>query len=102
MLKAGKRAMTRSIFLLGAAFALGLGNPAAAASASFGCEARKPSVCYFRILYYPQFNRQVVLPAGMKTTVPGIDIGRDRYCVSVDKAPRHHCASKLIKADYNY
>jgi hypothetical protein len=95
--------MRRSVFLL-AAFTTCLASPAAAAAgtASFGCEARKPAVCYFRIFYYPRFNRQIVLPAGMKTTVPGLDIGRDRYCVSIGKPPRHPCARKPISADYNY
>jgi hypothetical protein len=94
--------MRRSVFLLGAAFTICFANPAAAAAASFGCEARKPAVCYFRIIYYPRYNRQIVLPAGMKTTVPGLNIGHDRYCVSIGTAPRHRCASKLISADYNY
>lgn len=93
--------MTRSVFLLGAALALGIASPAAAADASFGCEARAQSVCYFRIFYYPRQNRQVVLPAGMKTTIPHLEIGRDRYCVSVGAPPRNDCNRKLITAGYN-
>ena len=96
--------MKRSVYLLAAAFTIGFANLAAAAStsASFGCEARKPAVCYFRILYHPRYNRQIVLPAGMKAAVPGLNIGHDRYCVSIGTPPRHRCASKLITADYNY
>jgi hypothetical protein len=93
--------MTRSVFLLGAALAICAASPAAAATASFGCEASKQSVCYFRIFYYPRQNRQVVLPAGMKTTIPWIEIGRDRYCVSVDTAPRYNCTKKMITTGYN-
>jgi hypothetical protein len=98
--------MTRSIVLLGAALAMGAAGPAAAATAttataSFGCEARKSAVCYFRIFYHPRNNRQIVLPGGMKTSVPGVTIGSDRYCVSVGTPPRHRCASKPISAGYN-
>ena len=96
--------MTRSIVLLGAALAIGAASPAAAATAtaSFGCEASKSAVCYFRIFYHPRNNRQIVLPGGMKTSVPGVAIGSDRYCVSVGKPPRHRCASKPISAGYNF
>ena len=96
--------MTRSGLLLGAVLATGIAGPAAAATqtASFGCEAAKPAVCYFRIFYFPRFNRQIVLPAGMKEKLPGIVIGRDRYCVQVGAPPRHRCVSKPITADYNY
>src|SRR5437667_616906 len=98
------QAMNRSIFLLGAALAISSANPASAATvtAPFGCEARKPSVCYFRIFFGPRNSRQVVLPAGIKEKIPGVTIGRDQYCVSLDRPPRHSCAKKLIKADYNY
>jgi hypothetical protein len=54
------------------------------------------------IFYYPQYNRQIVLPAAMKVTVPGINIGRDRYCVSLGKAPRYDCSPKLITNGYNH
>jgi hypothetical protein len=94
--------MRRSVFLTAAVLTLAIANPAAAANASFGCEARTPAVCYFRIFYYPQYNRQVVLPAGMKVTMPGVNIGRDRYCVSIGTAPLYRCASKVITADYNH
>jgi hypothetical protein len=96
--------MTRSIVLLGAALAICAASPAAAttATASFGCEARKSAVCYFRIFYHPRNNRQIVLPGGMKTSVPGVTIGSDRYCVSVGTPPRYHCASKPISAGYNF
>ena len=94
--------MRRTVFLTAAAFMLAFANPAAAANASFGCEAGQPAVCYFRIFYYPQYNRQIVLPAAMKVSVPGINIGRDRYCVSLGKAPRYDCSSKLITNGYNH
>jgi len=96
--------MTRSLVLLGGlGIAILAATPASAetASALFGCDASRSAVCYFRIFYYPKFNRQIVLPAGMKVTVPGLTIGRDRYCVSVGTPPRHGCQSKLIDANYN-
>lgn len=96
--------MKRSIFFLGAALAISIADPAAAAkgAASFGCEARAPSVCYFRIFYLPRHNRQVVLPAGMKTTIPDVDIGRDQYCVRIGAPPAHKCARKTITANDNH
>jgi hypothetical protein len=95
--------MKRSIFLLGTALAICLADPAAAAkgAAPFGCEARKPAVCYFRIFYLPRHNRQVVLPAGMKTIIPDVDIGRDQYCVAIGAPPAHKCARKTITAKEN-
>lgn len=95
--------MTRFVALLALALAA-VGTPSFAATqtVSFGCEAAKPAVCYFRIFYAPQYNRQVVLPAGMKTDVPGITIGSDRYCAATGKAPVHGCTSKPIAAGYNY
>jgi hypothetical protein len=94
--------MRRPVLLIPATFALALASPAAAANASFGCEARAPAVCYFRIFYYPQYNRQIILPAAMKVAVPGINIGRDRYCVAVGKTPPHDCSPKLITTGYNH
>ena len=94
--------MRRTVFLTAAAFMLAFANPAAAANASFGCEAGQPAVCYFRIFYYPQYNREIVLPAAMKVSVPGINIGRDSYCVSLGKSPRYDCSRKLITNGYNH
>jgi hypothetical protein len=95
--------MTRSI-IPAAALAICLASPAAATTgtASFGCEARKTAVCYFRIFYQPRNNRQIVLPGGMRTDVPGVTIGSDRYCVSVGAPPRYRCISKPIRAGYNF
>jgi hypothetical protein len=95
--------MKRSIILLGAALAICGANPASAAkgTAPFGCEARKPSVCYFRIFYLPRHTRQVTLPAGVKEQIPGVDIGRDQYCVSTGAPPAHKCARKTITANEN-
>ena len=59
-------------------------------------------MCYFRIFYYPQYNRQIILPAAMKVTVPWINIGRDRYCLSVGTAPSYDCSRKLITNGYNH
>lgn len=74
--------------------------PAATASAPFGCDARAPNVCHFRI-FYTRGDRNVVLPAGMKSVVPGVVIGRDQYCVALGKAPMYKCARKAINDKYN-
>ena len=94
--------MRQFIFLTAAALALAFASPAAAANASFGCDAGQPGVCYFRIFYYPQYNRQIILPAAMKVTVPGINMGRDYYCVSIGKTPPYDCSRKLITTGYNH
>ena len=85
-----------------AAVALTVGSlsPAMAADAPFGCDARAPSICYFRI-FYPRGTRDVVLPAGMKVKIPEMEIGRSRYCVQVGTRPTGKCARKVINADYN-
>jgi hypothetical protein len=74
---------------------------AAPAKAPFGCDARAPGVCHFRIYYTPKGSRNVVLPAGMKQQVPGVEIGRDTYCVALNVAPAPKCARKVINAQYN-
>jgi hypothetical protein len=74
--------------------------PAAAAKAQFGCDARAPNICRFRI-FYARGSRDVVLPAGMKVAVPDVRIGSDSYCVDLNKNPRHKCARKTINAKYN-
>jgi hypothetical protein len=92
--------MKYSVFILGAALSLCAVDPAAAAKVSFGCESGAPNVCYFRI-FYARGDRVVILPAGMKTKIPGVTVGRDGYCVDVGKAPRYKCVRKLIGANYN-
>lgn len=76
-------------------------GPAIAADAPFGCEARVPNTCYFRIFYSPRGTRDVVLPAGMKVKIPGVQIDRDRYCVAVGARPTNKCSRKIINANYN-
>jgi hypothetical protein len=75
-------------------------NPATAADAPFGCDARAPNVCHFRI-FYTRGDRIVILPAGMKNNVPGIAISRDHYCMSLGTNPTFKCTRKLINARYN-
>jgi hypothetical protein len=89
------------IAALSATCAVASAAPAAAADAPFGCEARAPSVCYFRLFFTPRGGRVIVLPAGMKTKVPGVQVGQDQYCVETGKAPGHKCARKTINAQYN-
>jgi hypothetical protein len=69
--------------------------------APFGCDARAPNVCHFQI-FYPRGGRLVVLPAGMKATIPEVKIGRDGYCVALNKRPSLKCARKTINATNNH
>jgi hypothetical protein len=67
--------------------------------APFGCDARAPRVCHFRI-FYTRGDRLIVLPAGMKEKkVPVITGGQ--YCMTLDRAPVYKCARKAINAQYN-
>jgi hypothetical protein len=95
--------MSRSILFLVAALAICLAHPAAAAkgTAPFGCEAVKPKLCYFRIFYLPRQTRQVILPAGVKENIPGVDIGRDQYCMKIGGAPAYKCERKTITSKEN-
>jgi hypothetical protein len=80
----------------------GAARSAAAApttAAPFGCDARAPRVCHFRI-FYARGDRLVVLPSGMKNKVPGVTIG-GRYCMTLDISPVYKCARKVINAQYN-
>ena len=73
--------------------------PAPTTSAMFGCDARAPNVCRFRI-FYTRGDRIVVLPGGMKNKVPGVTIG-GYYCMTVGSTPKYKCTRKSINATYN-
>ena len=93
--------MKRAFFVLAAALVVCGVNPATAADAPFGCDARAPNVCHFRI-FYTRGDRIVILPAGMKNKIPAVTIGRDQYCVSLGKTPDFFkCTRKLINNRYN-
>jgi hypothetical protein len=93
--------MNRLVLTTAAALIVGSLGPAIAADAPFGCDAPAAKICRFRIYYEPRGTRDIVLPAGMKVKVPGVEIGRDRYCVSVGVAPTGKCTRKTINANYN-
>ena len=92
--------MKRYIFALATILMMYDVNPATAAEALFGCEAREPNVCYFRI-FFARRDRVIILPAGMKTNVPGIKLASDSYCLSIGKKPTFKCTRKLINEKYN-
>ena len=73
--------------------------PTPTTSAPFGCDARAPNVCHFRI-FYTRGDRVVILPSGMKSKVPGVTLGGD-YCMTLGKTPAHKCARKVINDKYN-
>jgi hypothetical protein len=68
-------------------------------TAAFGCEARAPNICRFRI-FFARGDRVVTLPAGTKDKVPGVTIG-GAYCMTVGKTPPFDCPRKTINATYN-
>ena len=73
--------------------------PAPTTTAAFGCDARAPNVCHFRI-FYTRGDRVVILPAGMKDKVPGVTIGCN-YCMTLGKTPAYKCTRKAINQNYN-
>jgi hypothetical protein len=101
--------MTRTYVTAIAAVALlGIGAilPAAAnadpVSAPFGCDAPKSATCFFKLYLGPRATRIVQLLPGMTVNIPGINIGQDRYCVSLNKTPVPTCARIAINATYNH
>ena len=42
------------------------------------------------------------LPSGMKASIPGVDIGNDRYCVAANQPPVPKCARTVINATDNH
>jgi hypothetical protein len=98
---AGTFTQVRKIELKGPAPAPAATKPAKNPAALFGCEARGGGTCHFRIFYPGGRSRDVVLPAGMKTPIPDLRIGQDRYCVVVNKKPVHKCPRKVVNANYN-
>ena len=73
--------------------------PAPTTSAPFGCDARAPNVCHFRI-FYTRGDRIVILPSGMKNKVPRVTLGGN-YCMTLGKTPAHKCTRKVINNIYN-
>ena len=73
--------------------------PAPTTRAPFGCDARTPNVCHFRI-FYTRGDRIVILPAGMKEKKVPVIIGGD-YCMTLNKSPVYKCTRKVINAKYN-
>jgi hypothetical protein len=96
--------MKRAFFVLATALALcgaaaAAPAPAPTTSAPFGCDARAPNVCRFRI-FYTRGDRIVVLPSGMKNKVPGVTIG-GHYCMTLGQTPVYKCTRKVINDKYN-
>jgi hypothetical protein len=103
--------MKRALFIVGfvlascgaasaqAPKAAAIAAPAPTTPVPFGCDARDPNVCYFRI-FYTRGDRIVILPAGMtEKKVPAIVGGG--YCMTLGKAPVYKCTRKVVNAQYN-
>jgi hypothetical protein len=75
---------------------------AAPGAAPFGCDARAGVTCFFKLFLGPHATRMVQLQSGMKVSIPGVDIGKDRYCVSANQPPVPKCAQTVINATYNH
>jgi hypothetical protein len=100
----GGTSMKRAFFIVASAVALcgaaaAAPVPAPTTSAPFGCDARAPNVCHFRI-FYTRGDRIVILPSGMKNKVPGVTIG-GHYCMTLGKTPVYKCTRKVINDKYN-
>jgi hypothetical protein len=73
--------------------------PAPTIRVPFGCDARAPNVCHFRI-FYTRGDRIVILSAGMKENkVPVIAGGG--YCMTLNKSPAYKCTRKVVNDKYN-
>jgi len=99
--------MTRVCLAAIAATALlATGAPPAAhadpGTAQFGCDARPGATCFFKLFLGPRATRIVQLKSGMKVGIPGVDIGKDRYCVSANQPPVPKCAPTVVNATYNH
>jgi hypothetical protein len=73
--------------------------PAPTARAPFGCDARAPNVCHFRI-FYTRGDRIVILAAGMKEKRVPVVAGGD-YCMTLNKSPAYKCTRKVVNDKYN-
>ncbi|HEV7878688.1 hypothetical protein [Bradyrhizobium sp.] len=73
--------------------------PAPMARVPFGCDARAPNVCHFRI-FYARGDRIVILPAGMKGKRVPVKVGGD-YCMTLNKSPVYKCVRKAVNDKYN-
>jgi hypothetical protein len=73
--------------------------PAPTIRVPFGCDARAPNVCHFRI-FYTRGDRIVILPAGMKEKKVPVVAGGD-YCMTLNKSPVYKCTRKAINDKYN-
>jgi hypothetical protein len=73
--------------------------PAPTIRVPFGCDARAPNVCHFRI-FYTRGDRIVILPAGMKEKKVPVITGGD-YCMTLNKSPAYKCTRKVINDKYN-
>jgi hypothetical protein len=91
-----------AIALLGTCTILPGAANAAPVDAPFGCDAPKGTTCFFKLFLGPRATRVVQLLPGMKVSIPGINIGQDSYCASLNKAPLAKCERTAINATYNH
>jgi hypothetical protein len=73
--------------------------PAQVVAVPFGCDARAPNVCRFRI-FYTRGDRIVILSAGMKEKKVPVIVGGG-YCMTLNKSPAYKCTRKVINDQYN-
>src|SRR5712675_2586250 len=73
--------------------------PAPTIRVPFGCDARAPNVCHFRI-FYTRGDRIVILAAGMKEKRVPVISGGD-YSMPLTTSPVYKCTPKVINATDN-
>jgi hypothetical protein len=91
-----------AITLLASGTMLSAAANAAPVDAPFGCDGPKSATCFFKLYLGPRSTRIIQLRSGMKVSVPGINIGQDSYCVSLNNPPAPKCARIAINATYNH
>jgi len=76
---------------------------AAPGTAPFGCDARHGVTCFFKLFLGPRSTRIVQLKPRMKVNIPGVDIGKDEYCVGANEPPvSKTCERIVINETYNH
>ena len=89
----------KHVLLVAAALTLWVPLPAVAAQGPlFTCVSAATNVCRFRVFYATRGDRIIVLPGGTQQNVPGVIVGKDSYCMSINETPRFRCAAKLVAA----
>lgn len=101
----------RTSIFFAAVYFLATTSNADAATVTFGCDASPPDKCYFSILYATGGRRNFTMNAGERDQISGVEPGRDRYMVMINRRPPNNysecttsgnwCKRAKVKEGYN-